>query len=351
MSSRLLIVTNMGPKASAPFQGQFVRNQVDALAALNPDYFCMTWHNDSKLNRLLKYPVLWLQFVWRYVLSFRTFDILHVHYYYPTIWLALTYKWLRNPRVNIVVTFHGSDIYLYKPESALYKFASNFVKHCIFTSESLKQKFFRQDIPASVLPAGIHPVFANVPMLEPAQKTFDLCYVGTMDHNKGMDRLLALLDQLPEARVALVGEGPWRDKVQQAVASRHNVTLYSGQTPAQLAQLYRQSRVFLSLSRNESFGLVMTEAMACGTPVIATVTDGSNAQVRDGDNGYKVAQDIEQTVVPSLVEKIHQLFSLAPAEYQQMQQRCQTSARPYLVSTVATALTELYQSLSEHQGV
>ena len=82
--------------------------------------------------------------------------------------------------------------------------------------------------------------------------------------------------------------------------------------------------------------------------MIATVTDGSTAQVRDGDNGYKVAQDIEQTVVPALVEKIHQLFSLAPAEYQQMQQRCQTSARPYLVSTVATALTELYQSLSEH---
>lgn len=350
MSSRLLIVTNMGPKASAPFQGQFVRNQVDALAALHPDFFYMTWHNDSKLNRLFKYPVLWLQFVWRYVFSVRCFDVLHVHYYYPTIWLALTYKWLRNPRVQIVVTFHGSDIYLYKPESALYKFAAKFVRHCIFTSKSLQQKFFRQDIPSTVLPAGIHPVFGNVEPVPVEEKSFDLLYVGTMDHNKGMDRLLALLEQLPDARVALVGEGPWREKVQQALATRSNVTFYTGQTPVQLAALYRQSRVFLSLSRNESFGLVMTEAMACGTPVLATVTDGSTAQVRDGDNGYKVAQDNEQKVVPALLEKIHQLFSLTPAQYQQMQQACQTSAKPYLVSTVATALMDLYQSLSDAQN-
>lgn len=346
VSSRLLIVTNMGPKASAPFQGQFVRNQVDALAALHPSYFCMTWHNDSKLNRMLKYPVLWLQFVWQYVFSLRRFDILHVHYYYPTIWLALTYKWLRNPKVQIVVTFHGSDIYLYKPESRLYKFAATFVRHFIFTSERLKQRFFRQDVPSTILPAGIHPAFALVEPVALPEKHYDVLYVGTMDHNKGMDRLLALLAQLPDARVALVGEGPWREKVQHALVGRSNVTMHTAQSPVQLAELYRQSRVFLSLSRNESFGLVMTEAMACGTPVIATVTDGANAQVRDGDNGYKVAQDIEERVVPELLGKIHQLFSLTPAQYQQMQLTCQTSAKPYLVSTVATALTDLYQSLS-----
>lgn len=343
---RLLIVTNMGPKPSAPFQGQFVRNQVDALSALHPDYFCMTWHNDSKLNRLLKYPVLWLQFVWRYVLSRQPFDIIHVHYYYPTIWLALTYKWLRNPKIQIVVTFHGSDIYLYKPESRLYKFAAQFIKHSIFTSDSLKAKFFRSDIASTVLPAGIHPIYANVQALAPSEKRYDLLYVGTMDQNKGMDRLIDLLSRQPALRVALVGEGPWREKVQQAIAGRSNVHFFGGQTPAQLADLYQKSRCFLSLSRNESFGLVMTEAMACGTPVIATLTDGSAAQVRDGDNGYKVAQDNEQVVVSQLEQRIHQLFSLSDAEYQQMQQRCQTSAKPYLVTSVASVLTELYQSIS-----
>lgn len=346
---RVLIVTNMGAKPSAPFQGQFVRNQVDALAALAPDYFWMTWHNDSKLNRLFKYPVLWLQFLWRFVLSRRKYDILHVHYYYPTIWLALTYKLLRNAKVRIVVTFHGSDIYLYKPESALYKFAATFIDHCIFTSAALQAKFFQPALPATVLPAGIHPVFANIEPLPVAQKSIDLIYVGTMDHNKGMDRLIELLTRNPTWRVVLVGEGPWRGKVENAVQSLAHVTLLKGQSAAQLAELYRQSRCFLSLSRNESFGLVMTEAMACGTPVVATQTDGSLAQVRDGDNGYKVAQDDESAVVAQLEQRIHQLFSLAPAEYQQMQLSCQISAKPFLVSTVANELTTLYRALVTQQ--
>ncbi|MDZ7901598.1 MAG: hypothetical protein U5L01_03270 [Rheinheimera sp.] len=77
-----------------------------------------------------------------------------MHYYYgggggggggggATIWLAWTYKLLRNPKAKIVVTCHGSDIYLYKPESKLYKFAASAVDFFVFTSESLREKFFR----------------------------------------------------------------------------------------------------------------------------------------------------------------------------------------------------------------
>ena len=139
--TNILIISNMGPKPAAPFQGKFVHNQVWALAALNPAYHYMRWHSDSLLNKWLKYPVFALDFLWRFVISRRRFDIVHVHYFYPTIWLALLYKALRNPKVKIVVTCHGSDIYLYQPPGKAYRWCAAKVDQWIFASKALARHF------------------------------------------------------------------------------------------------------------------------------------------------------------------------------------------------------------------
>jgi glycosyltransferase involved in cell wall biosynthesis len=346
MLEKLLIITNMGPKASAPFQGQFVTNQVNALAALHPAYFFMTWHNDSKLNRLLKYPVLWLQFIWRFVLSRQSYDIVHVHYYYPTIWLAWTYKLLRNRQVKIVVTCHGSDIYLYKPESTLYKFAASAVNFFIFTSESLRQKFYDQSVQSLILPAGIHPTFADSQQFSLAEKPIDVLFVGTLDHNKGVDRLLKLVAAMPDVKFAVVGHGPLQHDVMTAAARVTNLQLLSSQSPIGLKAYFEQSKCLMSLSRNESFGLVMTEAMACYTPVLATVTDGSKAQIVQGQNGFCFAQNDEAALLADLMKTVQQLLRMSTAEYQHIQQACRTSASPYFVEKIAAQLTELYQQLA-----
>lgn len=345
MLQRLLILTNMGPKPSAPFQGVFVRNQVDALASLKPAYFQMEWQSDRMPWRLLRYPIFWLQFVWRFVFSQQKFDVLHVHFFYPTIWLALTYRYLRNPRAKIVVTCHGSDVYAYDPPSRWYQRAAAQVDQWIFVSEQLRQRFFRQDIKAEVLPAGIHAVFGQVPAWTPDQKDIDLLYVGTLDLNKGMDRLIALLPALAGKKVVVIGHGPWHDKLQAAAGQYPQLQLVAAQGAEQLKGYYQRSRVFASLSRNESFGLVMTEAMACGTPVVATKTDGSVMQVRDGENGYLVSADTELALVSRLAEKIQLLLSLPAADYQRLQQSCQTSAEPYLLDKIADRLTAIYQRL------
>jgi len=345
MLQRLLILTNMGPKPSAPFQGVFVRNQVAALAALKPAYFQMEWQSDRMPWRLLRYPIFWLQFVWRFVFSRQKFDILHVHFFYPTIWLALTYRYLRNPEAKIVVTCHGSDVYAYDPPSRWYQRAAAQVDQWIFVSEQLRRRFFRQDIKAEVLPAGIHALFGGVQALAPAVKDIDVLYVGTLDFNKGMDRLIALLPALDGKKVVVIGHGPWHEQLQAAASHYPQLQLVAAQGAEQLKNYYQRSRVFVSLSRNESFGLVMTEAMACGTPVVATVTDGSTMQVRDGENGYLVSADTEQVLVTRLAEKIQLLLSLPAADYQQLQHSCQTSAEPYLLDKIADRLTAIYQRL------
>jgi glycosyltransferase involved in cell wall biosynthesis len=365
MTPSLLVITNMGPKPSAPYQGQFVKNQVDALADFDPDYFFMRWNNDSRLNRLFKYPVLWLHFIWQAVLNRRRFDILHVHYFYPTIWLALTYRWLRNPKAKIIVTFHGSDIYLYQPESRWYKWAAAHIDYAIFTSAALKARFFRQNIASEVLPAGIHASFAECAPMDMQQKTYDLLYVGTMDKNKGMDRLQLLLERMPHLKVALVGHGPMRPQLEKLAATQPNIQLFDPVGPEALRDFYQKSRLFLSLSRNESFGLVMTEAMACYTPVVATDTDGARAQLNTvwprhaktiqdvmhaatppencEVNGFRVSQHDEAQCLLSLQTAIQQLLSLPEQDYRQLQMTGRASAEPFFVTTIADRLRQLYR--------
>ncbi len=349
MTKAVLIITNMGPKPSAPFQGQFVKNQMLALKKRQAlAYFYMTWHNDSLLNRLLKYPVLFLQFFWSHILSFKSFDIIHVHFFYPTIWLALAYKYLRKPSVKIVVTCHGSDIYHYQPFSALYRWCCGYVDQWIFTSDKLRSKAFSHRPKAEVLSAGIAQVYADAKVLNRAEKDIDLLYVGALDKNKGMDRLIALLPALKDKKICVVGTGPYQAQFEQLKQDYPNLQLEAGQSAEQLKAFYQRSKCFLSLSRNESFGLVMTEAMACYTPVIATLTDGSAEQL--GADSFWVLEQTDETLLQQqLLKKIQQLLSLSNSDYMAVQQLGHQHAKDCLVDDVAAKIQQLYDALVSEQ--
>ncbi len=345
MTKAVLIITNMGPKPSAPFQGQFVTNQMLALKKRQTvSYFFMSWHNDSLLNRLLKYPVLFLQFLWSYVLSRKSFDIIHVHFFYPTIWLALAYKWLRKPSVKIVVTCHGSDIYHYQPFSTLYRWCCGFVNQWIFTSAKLQVKACTVSPQSVVLSAGIAQTYANARLLSRSEKDIDLLYVGYLDKNKGMDRLIAILPELKDKTLCVVGAGPYLAQFEQLKSLYPNLQLLAGQSAEQLKLLYQRSKCFLSLSRNESFGLVMTEAMACYTPVIATLTDGSAEQL-GADSYWIIEQSDEHLLAQHLLKKIQQLLSLSDSDYTALQQSGHQYAKDCLVDSVAEKIQQLYKAL------
>lgn len=347
----VLIITNMGPKPTAPFQGLFVLQQAEALARLNPGYHFMRWHTDSKLNRLFKYPVFLADFVWRFLFSRQKYDIVHVHFFYPTIWLALIYKALRNPSAKIIVTCHGSDIYKYQAPGFWYRWCAAKVKHWIFTSDALKARFSLPCRQSTVLSAGIADSFAALPMLEYSDKSTDLLYVGSLDHNKGIDRLIALLPFLQAKKVVIAGAGPMLQQLTEAIAPYPDIQLVGPQPASELALLYQQARCFISLSRYESFGLVMAEAMACYTPVVATLTDGAAAQLQHAENGFLVAQNSEQTslneqhLIMELQRALTNVWQLPPERYRKMQLAARARAEQCLVRDVATKLIDIYQEM------
>lgn len=349
LNSNILIISNMGPKASSPYQGKFVQQQADALRHLNAEYHFMSWHSDSILNRLLKYPFFLLTFIWKFIFSRKRFDIVHVHFFYPTIWLALLYRACRNRQVRIVVTCHGSDIYKYQPPGFLYRWSASFVDFWIFTSKKLQQSFFLQTKESMVLSAGIAEQYGNVHKINSEQKDIDILYVGALDENKGMDRLIALLPLWADYHIVLAGSGPWAGKLQQLTTTYPKLKLAGAVDTIQLASLYQRSKCFISLSRNESFGLVMAEAMACYTPVIATQTDGSEEQIVVGENGWLVSQQqSEQHIVEQVNQSVRALLSLPAEQYLRLQLQGRQSAGQYLLSSVVAQLQHVYQRVIDN---
>ena len=115
-------------------------------------------------------------------------------------------------------------------------------------------------------------------------------FVGRLVKYKGVDVLLEAMRGV-SATAMLVGDGPERAALQR-IAERAGVAdrvKFLGEvSPAELAALYRACDLFVlpSVTRQEAFGVVLIEAMACGKPVISTdLGTGSSWVNQDGETG------------------------------------------------------------------
>ena len=106
-----------------------------------------------------------------------------------------------------------------------------------------------------------------------------LLYVGRVAVEKNLE---AFLELRCEASKIVVGDGPARAALQMRY---HDVEWAGYRYGADLADYYGDADVFVFPSRTDTFGLVMLEAMACGTPVAAYPVTGPIDVVVDGVNG------------------------------------------------------------------
>jgi glycosyltransferase involved in cell wall biosynthesis len=112
-----------------------------------------------------------------------------------------------------------------------------------------------------------------------------LLYVGRLSAEKEIHQILPLLSAIPNARLALVGDGPYRQELERIFAGTptHFVGYLQGED---LAAAFASSDAFMFPSRTETLGLVLLEAMAAGCPVVAARSGGIPDIVTDGVNGY-----------------------------------------------------------------
>ena len=113
--------------------------------------------------------------------------------------------------------------------------------------------------------------------------------------------------QIPDLRYKIVGSQSDVNyfnrlkETAQELKVEHDIDFLTDLTDGELGKLYQRARLFLLTSINhnhhfEGFGIVFLEAAAKGLPVVGTRGNGIEDALKDGYNGYAVAQnDIEAT--------------------------------------------------------
>lgn len=112
-----------------------------------------------------------------------------------------------------------------------------------------------------------------------------LLYVGRVSPEKEIEQIKPVLEAIPQARLAIVGDGPHRSVLEEHFAG--TATNFVGYLKGlELASAFASADAFVFPSRTETLGLVVLEAMAAGCPVVAANSGGIPDIVTDGDNGY-----------------------------------------------------------------
>lgn len=138
----------------------------------------------------------------------------------------------------------------------------------------------------SVVHNGTHPACSPLPnpaadteaasLLASDRPTVDLLHVGGIAPRKRLDVLLrvfaAVRQKLPEVRLVRVGEAfaPAHQELVKELDLEGSIRILPFLDREVLSAVYRQSALVLQPSDAEGFGLPVTEAMACGTPVVAS---------------------------------------------------------------------------------
>ena len=122
-----------------------------------------------------------------------------------------------------------------------------------------------------------------------------LVCVARVSKEKNLEDFFKL--DYPNARKIMVGDGPMLEEYK---ANYPNVEFVGAKRGDDLGDYYRMADVFVFPSRWETFGIVMIEAMACGTPVAAYPVQGPLDVVDEGITGC-MNDDLKQAVKDALM--------------------------------------------------
>ena len=212
--------------------------------------------------------------------------------------------------------------------------------------------------PYRVIPNGIDFLrFANAaPFPDLSDGRTNILFVGRKDERKGLryllEAFLSMQSKLDNLRLIVVGPGePDRDcssLMEAAAAHRGDSVFVTGAvSDADLPRYYASADVFCSpATGGESFGIVLLEAMAAGTPVVASDIDGYRNVVSHNVNGLLAPARNADAIAKAVMR-----VSTNPALSARLVNAGRRTAEGYRWERVASEVEEYYQQCIEEVNV
>ena len=139
-----------------------------------------------------------------------------------------------------------------------------------------------------------------------------------------------------EMGLVIVGTGEERPELERLAAGDPRIHFTGGIAPADLSRWYALSDALVLISRDEPWGLVVNEAMACGLAILAHQHCGATPDLVDDENGIVLQGFGEEEVA----EALRRLATLTPTRLRQMQERSQQRIADWGIEATAAALIE-----------
>jgi teichuronic acid biosynthesis glycosyltransferase TuaC len=248
------------------------------------------------------------------------FDLIDAHYFYPDgVAAALLGKYFNKP---VVITARGSDITLFpsfpKPREQIL-WAAQQAAGIITVCDALREEVVRLGVDGAKVVSLRNGV--DLQLFQPVERDavrarlgisgYTLLAVGHLVPVKAQELAVGALALLPDVTLLLAGNGPNREMLEQrarelGVADR---VRFLGALPQnQLRDYYGAADALVLPSEREGWANVLLEAMACGTPVIASRVWGTPEVVAAPEAGLLMGERSAKGVA----DAVHALRAAPP---------------------------------------
>ncbi len=114
---------------------------------------------------------------------------------------------------------------------------------------------------------------------------------------KKIDLIVRAFNKMPDKKLVVIGSGPEKEKI-KSLANLN--TEFIGHQPADKLREYFQNAKAFVFAAEEDFGIVVVEAMACGTPVIALNKGGTSESVIHGKTGIHFNEQTPESIIGAI---------------------------------------------------
>ncbi|MCO5260286.1 MAG: glycosyltransferase [Crocinitomicaceae bacterium] len=236
-------------------------------------------------------------------------DIVHAHY-------ATSYGLLgvKSNAKRLFISVWGSDVLEFPKKTFLHKRILKYIlskaDQLFSTSRILTEETKKYtDKSIEIIPFGIDiDQFRTLPKAN--NEKFIIGTIKKLEHTYGIDRLIEVVVRLkpkyPQIECHIYGYGDLQQQYEEMI-QKNNATDYiqlKGYIPHnEVVNALNEISIFCNLSRRESFGVAVLEALACETPVVVTKVGGLVEVVDDKKNGFICEESID-----AIASKVEQLI-------------------------------------------